>query len=242
MKTADKVLVTIVLLSVLACSKDDGNNTNLNDPTDPMSEAENKAPGAFTLLEVVDGATDVELFPTLTWNTATDPDGDQVVYDVYMDTDTNPETKVASDLLNTTFTLSEKLDLALDHYWKVIAKDGKGGEAQSETFRFTTRPIRATRITQEADLPPRGYHAAVVYNNALYVMNGTNDNGELSDLWVAYDLNNGFESIAVNDSDFPGLRIGQTLTVFGENGSQDSRITSIGGRQSVTFYADVSST
>ena len=34
----------------------------------------------------------------LTWNEATDPDGDPVVYDLYLDQAANPSTLVAADL------------------------------------------------------------------------------------------------------------------------------------------------
>lgn len=72
----------------------------------------------------------------LLWNISTDRDGDAVTYDVYADQNADPVTKVASGL--TVNYYDDHFDGANKYYWKVIAKDGKGGETTSAVFSFST--------------------------------------------------------------------------------------------------------
>ncbi len=114
-------LLIMVLLTV-SCSSDDGD--------------ENQAPGSFTLNEVTDGA---DLKPQLTWETATDPDGDDVSYQVYFDTENPPQITIANQLAISSFTIDNALELETTYYWKVIAKDTEGNTTESDIASFTTR-------------------------------------------------------------------------------------------------------
>ncbi len=97
----------------------------------------NNPPAAFNLLSPVNGATDhLYIDFLLEWETATDPEGDTVTYDVILDTDTNPTTVISSDQTGTTY--GPTLSNGTTYYWKVVAKDGKGGTRESEVWSFTT--------------------------------------------------------------------------------------------------------
>jgi len=82
-----------------------------------------------------DGATDVSLTLTLSWEVS-DPDGDTLIFDIYLGTDSNPPL-LESDLSTNTYS-PDKLESATTYYWKIIAKDGKGGETEGPVWSFTT--------------------------------------------------------------------------------------------------------
>ncbi|MGK4569390.1 hypothetical protein [Flavobacterium sp. 3HN19-14] len=68
--------------------------------------------------------------------TGSDVDNDIVSYDLYMDTTTNPTTKVGT-------ATSAHLDAisvsgAATYYWKVVTKDGAGNTSDSPVFQFKT--------------------------------------------------------------------------------------------------------
>ena len=102
------------------------------------SSIPNASPEVSTLNSPEKEETGVVLMPMLSWEPSTDPDGDTVTYDLYLDMNTDPSTKLAADLTDTSFEITAALTLNTLYYWKVVAKDGKGGESVSETYEFTT--------------------------------------------------------------------------------------------------------
>lgn len=105
------------------------------------SAPENRAPSSFNLIEIPDGATDIELQPQLKWEAATDPDDDEVTYQVYLDTQNPPQVSVANNLDMNTFTIEDVLQPATIYHWKVIAKDSNGKTTESDISSFTTRGL-----------------------------------------------------------------------------------------------------
>ena len=87
-----------------------------------------------------DRAMNIPLSAVLTWN-ATDLDGDGISYDVYFGRDNRNLSKVASGISEKSYEL-EKLGYHTTYYWKVVAKDGKGGITEGPVWRFTTRDIQ----------------------------------------------------------------------------------------------------
>ncbi|MER3374841.1 MAG: lipocalin family protein [Allomuricauda sp.] len=75
----------------------------------------------------------------LQWQQATDPDGDPVLYDVFLGSTNPPMENVTSDLNTTNFSVEGPLEFNTIYYWNISAKDGNGGSSQSEIFSFTTR-------------------------------------------------------------------------------------------------------
>lgn len=111
---------------MLSCGGDDGpSNQNpekaiLTSPTDQSQEAE---------IENLN----------LQWLQATDPNGDPVLYDVFLDVTDPPLENVTSNLNTTGHSVEGPLEFNTTYYWSVSAKDGNGGNSQSEVFAFTTR-------------------------------------------------------------------------------------------------------
>lgn len=126
-KNSIKILCNILLCSVLfvSCSNDD-------DDIKP-----NTPPAAFSLTTVVDKATNVGLLPDLSWQTATDADGDTITYDLYLGTEETPQL-YKENIKDTHFKVTEELIETTQYYWKVIAKDSNNGTAESEIFSFIT--------------------------------------------------------------------------------------------------------
>lgn len=103
-------------------------------------DIKNRSPEKVVLLSPADQLTDVEVIkPSLEWQSATDPDGDAVFYDLYLDTEAVPQKKVIGDLKATSYKLQTDLDFNTTYYWRVTAHDGKGGSSESEVYEFTTR-------------------------------------------------------------------------------------------------------
>lgn len=111
------------------------------DPKDGTSESSvwnfstlNNGPGIVALTTPVDEAANVGLDAILSWQAATDPDGDAVVYDVYFGTNPSPETIISADQEGTSYTPT--LVPGTTYYWKVVAKDPLGGVSESAVWSF----------------------------------------------------------------------------------------------------------
>ena len=135
MKTQFKITLLAILLIVFSCSKD--NSTE---------EQTNQAPTAPKLLAPANESTNVDVTLPFSWEAATDADGDSISYNVYADTTTNPTTLIGTTSENT-FEPTERLSLLETYRWKVIAKDGNGGESGSEIQSFNTRGIKISVST-----------------------------------------------------------------------------------------------
>ena len=80
------------------------------------------------------GATDVSTDATLSWE-CFGPEGTILTYDIYFGTDATP-TLVVSDSSNMTY--DPVLNGHTTYYWKIVAKDGRGGETAGPVWSFTT--------------------------------------------------------------------------------------------------------
>lgn len=89
--------------------------------------------------EIVEPAINTVLSTTtvvLKWN-ATDVDAtDVLTYDLYFGTINPPTSKIAEN--TATKTLDVTLEPAKEYFWKVVAKDNKGGETIGQVWKFKT--------------------------------------------------------------------------------------------------------
>ncbi|MCA0447283.1 MAG: hypothetical protein LCH54_13750 [Bacteroidetes bacterium] len=79
------------------------------------------------------------LMPTtvsLSWS-CSDPDGDAVTYDVYFGTNSSPTTIVSANQTTKTFKPSI-LTTNTIYYWKIVAKDSRGGSTTGAVWQFKT--------------------------------------------------------------------------------------------------------
>lgn len=102
-----------------------------------MNVIVNHAPTTPVLISPATNAIGQSLTTTLSWS-CTDPDGDNLTYDIYCDKTSSPITKVSSSQTATTFTITN-LDSATTYYWNVFARDSKGAISSSSAInKFTT--------------------------------------------------------------------------------------------------------
>lgn len=73
---------------------------------------------------------------TLSWN-ASDVDEDPLTFDVYLDTNENPTTKVSENQTSTTYQATN-LSSATTYYFKIVVKDDKGGATIGQVWSFST--------------------------------------------------------------------------------------------------------
>ncbi|WGS65605.1 LVIVD repeat-containing protein [Marinitoga aeolica] len=102
----------------------------------------NTPPGSFDLTGPADAAAFAANAPVnFAWAAATDPDGDAVTYDLYLDTNPNPTTLYKSGLTTNSYSDSFS-QTGVTYYWKVVAKDPKGGTRESDSIRsFSINPV-----------------------------------------------------------------------------------------------------
>ena len=97
-------------------------NTAPNPPSNPIPQNDATLDGLET---------------ELSW-TGSDPDNDELTYDIYLEANKNPpETKVSTDQTATTFNTGILMNNA-PYYWKVVARDQYGDTSSSPIWKFTT--------------------------------------------------------------------------------------------------------
>lgn len=74
---------------------------------------------------------------TLSWS-ASDVDGDPLTFDVYLDTNADPTTKVSENQTESTYNATG-LIASSTYYFKVVVKDNKGAASIGQIWSFTTR-------------------------------------------------------------------------------------------------------
>ncbi len=97
----------------------------------------NQAPLKATSPMPADGATGQSVSPTLRWQ-ATDPDGDALVYDVFLSKLGSPAVLIASNVATPYWQVSG-LSVYQDYIWHVICRDTSGAiSADYSQWQFTT--------------------------------------------------------------------------------------------------------
>jgi hypothetical protein len=83
----------------------------------------------------------VPLLPSFSWE-CSDPDGDSLYYDFYLDVNLSFENPIifVKDLKNPNFTLPFSLLPGVYYYWKIVARDERGGENFS-IWNFRTKKL-----------------------------------------------------------------------------------------------------
>lgn len=72
---------------------------------------------------------------TLSW-TASDTDGDNLSYNVYLDTNNAPNTLVSENQSESTFTTT--VQSSSTYFWKIVVNDDKGGQTTGQVWSFKT--------------------------------------------------------------------------------------------------------
>lgn len=73
---------------------------------------------------------------SLKWNASDVDTADALTYDVYFGTANPPTTKIAENKSDKTFNAT--IETGKQYFWKVVVKDGKGGETVGQVWKFKT--------------------------------------------------------------------------------------------------------
>lgn len=95
----------------------------------------NRAPNSPILSQPLDKAIILNKDINLKWS-CTDPDGDNLLYDVLLDANNPPTTKIASNISKAELLYTLPKDSAV-YYWKVIAKDIYNVMSESNVYMFS---------------------------------------------------------------------------------------------------------
>jgi len=185
MRKQTSILILWSIASLFASCKNDDNSE---------ASQKNQAPEDFKLLTVGNTSTKIDLLPELTWEAATDPEGDTVTYSVFLDTNSTPQNSIATELTGTYFTILENLNLNTTYYWQVKATDSNDNTTNSEVFSFSTRNLKATLLTANAGFSPRGAFTATVFKDKIWVIGGRGPEDLIitqhNDIWSSEDGEN----------------------------------------------------
>jgi hypothetical protein len=198
----------------------------------------NDAPDAFELIEVENNAIDVLPTPKFVWHSSDDVNLDTVSYDLYVDSNEQPEILVAENQLDTTYTLasSQSLSLAKDYFWKVVAKDDRGGETSSEIFSFKVQKLNGAQKVAAVNFSAIKRHVAVVADGSIGIFAGSV--GDVATNSVSFSSNGGqnwLTPIHLNSSDVFTAREYHDAAFF------DNRYFVVGGQTENGFTENVAS-
>ena len=100
--------------------------------------AANKVPTTPTLVAPINGKLCIDNSVSFQWNTATDPDGDIITYQIQVARD-NLFTQIAHSLNESSTTKTISLEKGIAYYWRVKATDSKSlSSSYSTVFNFYT--------------------------------------------------------------------------------------------------------
>ncbi len=105
----------------------------------------NNSPNTVNLIGPANMETNVPLNCTLSWGEVTDPDGNQIFYSVYLNTewvwvnDKNTNARIAN--LQSATSTQHNLTAGEKYYWRVLAFDNRGGVSESEVRSFIADPV-----------------------------------------------------------------------------------------------------
>jgi len=194
------VAVSLILLLSFSCEQVDNNKP-------PEIEVTNEPPENTILYSPANQSIDIPLDVQLQWNAAIDPNGDVVLFDVYLGTQSNYLESIAVNISDTVYNTILKANTT--YYWRIVAKDNNEGESESAVWRFKTEMINWSDSIQGVFTDPQNnYNYPVVkignqvwfaedlrnqsYANRDQIYNG-NGSGDLTgdttlhEFWLGYD-------------------------------------------------------
>jgi len=141
--------------------------TTGSEPNDPPNPPSNPDPA--------DEATDVDIDADLSWE-CSDPNGDEIVYDIYLEADdSTPDILVADDHTETTFDPGT-LEYGKTYYWQIIAIDEHSASTKGPIWQFTTE--------EEPNNPPTapeidGPDTGKVNKELCWTFHSDDENGDM---------------------------------------------------------------
>ena len=181
---------TFIIASVFATSG------GYVDETAGKRVGSNRAPNTPNSPNPSNGATNINLNPTLSW-IGGDPDWfDDIYYDVYFEEgDSTPDVLVSNNQPGTSYD-PETLDFDSTYYWKIVSQDEHGLTTNGPVWQFTTRGNDAPLIPSNPD-PADGETDVNV--NANLEWSGGDPDGDSVVYDVFFEAGNPDPSVLVSD-------------------------------------------
>jgi hypothetical protein len=109
-------------------------------------------------------AINVSCNPTIKWSDS-DPEGDDLTYDLFLDTNATPAKVATSGISDTSVAIAATLVPNTIYYWQVVAHDPYGGQTAGPIWKFTTGALPASKFTgnYNADEPAEAYSYGVAF-------------------------------------------------------------------------------
>ncbi|UCF49451.1 MAG: PQQ-binding-like beta-propeller repeat protein [Thermoplasmatales archaeon] len=115
----------------------DNHDTSTSGDVWSFTTRENNAPNAPSDPDPADGASDVGINDDLSW-TCSDPDGDNLTYNVYFEADDpTPDVLVSENQTGTTYDPGQ-MQYETTYYWLIVAWDNYGASTDGPVWDFTT--------------------------------------------------------------------------------------------------------
>ncbi len=116
-----------------------------------VEQEPNTAPSAAWGPDPSDGATEVSPGSGLSWRSSADIDGDRVYYDLYLGAVELPSVATVRDWGDTLWTPPSALSWSTLYRWRVVSRDGRGGEMASDIWSFTIRDTIRDPVEEDSE-------------------------------------------------------------------------------------------
>jgi len=160
-----------------------------------------------------DGAINIKADVDLKWD-CNDPDGDELIYDVYLG-NTTPPPLIESNVTEP-FYDPGILEFETTYYWYIVADDSRGGQNESTIWNFTTK----VNYPPETPAKPYGPIKGDAGEELQFVTSTFDPDGE--DIYYLFDWGNGNNSGWVGP--FHSNEIANASYIWNEGGDYIIRV------------------
>ena len=155
---------------------------------------DSSAPDIPSAPSVPNGAVSVPTSSNLSWSGG-DPDGDSVIYNLYIGTDNPPTSRVASGA-STSF-LMQNLSCGTTYYWSITSIDQHGAVVYGPVWHFTTAdpgpPVRNLRTPTIAYSSIQTAYEAAADGDTLLVQNLQFTENLDADKYISITIDGGYD-------------------------------------------------
>jgi hypothetical protein len=152
-----------------------------------LENSENQPPNIPSGPNPPDNSNFVDVNADLSWN-CSDPDGDNIFFDVYFEAD-NPEPDIkVSDSQSVNFFDPGRLLYGTDYYWQIIAKDEHGASTPGSIWHFTTKEASQNEPPNTPVI--NGPSSGKPGNSYTYTFTSTDPDGDDVSYYIDWDDGN----------------------------------------------------
>ncbi|MEA2067132.1 MAG: S8 family serine peptidase [Thermotogota bacterium] len=169
----------------------------------------NRDPNTPSLPDPSNGSVDQSINTNLSW-TCSDPDGDDLTYDIYFGTSSNPSAEYFG--IATANYDPGTLDYDQTYYWKIVAWDENGASTEGQVWHFTTVADNYPPETPSFLSPANGSTDVSVNTNLSWTCSDPDGDSLVYDVYFGESNNPSLEASNISSENYdPGtLEEGKT--------------------------------